>query len=100
MKNACMNACSGEKESANHQPESRAVPYLMPTQAFLFCRWGFAQRWIHSIRQQELDGMRIAQREGGDLPLDVGAVTDANNVQFPGEPGGDALHRIGGQRAG
>ena len=55
---------------------------------------------IHAVGQQHLDRMRVAQRERGDLALDVGAVADADDVQFPGEPGGDALHGVGGQRAG
>ena len=42
--------------------------------------------------------MRVAQREGGDLALDVGAVADAHDVQLPREAGGDALHGVGRQR--
>ncbi len=54
---------------------------------------------IHAVGQQDLDGVRIAQREGGDLALDVGAVADADDIQLPGESGRNALHRVGGQRA-
>ncbi len=43
--------------------------------------------------------MRIAQRERGDLALDVGAVADAHDIQFAREPAGHALHGIGGERA-
>src|SRR5579862_2495745 len=52
---------------------------------------------VHAIRQQDFDGMRVAQREGGHLSLDVGAVADAHDVQFLGEPGGNTLHGVAGQ---
>src|SRR4051794_30714970 len=42
--------------------------------------------------------MRVAQRERGDLSLDVGAIPDADDVQLADESGADALHRVGGQR--
>ena len=45
------------------------------------------------------DRMRIAQREGRDLALDVGAVADADDVQLAREPARDALHRVRRQRA-
>ena len=32
--------------------------------------------------------------------FDVGAVADADDVQFPGEAGGDTLDGVGRQRAG
>ena len=45
------------------------------------------------------DRMRIAQGERRDLALHVGAVADADDVQFAREPARDALHGIRGQRA-
>ena len=55
---------------------------------------------IDAIGQQHLDRMRIAQRERGDLALDVGAVADADDVELAREPGRNALNGVGGQRPG
>ena len=54
---------------------------------------------IDAVRQQELDRVRIAEREGRDLALDVGAIADADNIQLARESGGDTLDGVRGQRA-
>ena len=55
---------------------------------------------IYAIGQQDLDGMRVTQRESRDLALDIGTVADADDIEFTNESGRNALHRIGGERAG
>ncbi len=52
------------------------------------------------VGQTELDRMRVASVNDHDAALDVGAVADADDVEFLREPGRDTLHRVGGQRAG
>src|ERR1035441_7335669 len=59
----------------------------------------FIDLQIHAVRQQQFDGVGVAQRENRDAPSDVGAVTDADDIEFPNEPGRDALNRIGGEGA-
>src|SRR5579863_6223868 len=54
---------------------------------------------IHTIWQQNLDGMRLTESERGDAALDVRAIPDAHDIQFPREPGGDAVDGIGRERA-
>ena len=55
---------------------------------------------VDAIGQKELDRMRIAQSEGRDPALDVGAVSDADDVQFAVNPRRDTLNGVGGERAG
>ena len=52
-----------------------------------------------AVRQQVLDRVRIAEREGRDLALDVHSVTGSDHIQFAREAGRNALHCVRGQRA-
>src|ERR1019366_8968680 len=54
---------------------------------------------IHAGGEQNLDRVRVPQRERGDLSLDFGAVADAMDLQVPGESRRTAVHGVGGQRA-
>src|SRR5579864_7051503 len=47
---------------------------------------------LDSGRQQNLNGVRIAQRESGDVTLHVGAIAHARDIQLPGKSRGDALY--------
>src|ERR1700693_5237816 len=45
---------------------------------------------LNTRRQQNLDGVRIAQRESCDVALHVGAISDARNIQLAGKTRSDA----------
>src|ERR1700721_3906134 len=55
---------------------------------------------IHALGQQQFDGVRVAQSEGSDLALYVGAIAGAGDVELAREAGGHALYSGGGQGAG
>src|SRR6185503_9326771 len=57
-------------------------------------------RDLDAGRDRVHDGMRVPEREHDLLPLDVGAVADAHDVELLGEALGDAADRVVGQGAG
>src|ERR1035438_3104782 len=59
----------------------------------------FVDLQIDTIRQQHLDRMRVTQGERGNLAFHVRTVADAHDVELPGEPGRNALHRVCGKRS-
>src|SRR5579863_2451990 len=59
----------------------------------------FVDLHVDPIRQIELDRVGIAERKRRDASLDITAVPDADDVQFPCETGRDALDGIGRQGA-
>src|ERR1700687_619688 len=60
----------------------------------------FVDRNLNAFGNLELDGMRLAEREGNDFTFELRAVSDAHDVQILLEALRDAVHRVGDERTG
>src|SRR5215471_14957915 len=72
--------------------------YLMPLP--LYGSGSRSARSLAAVRQREHHRMRVAQRQGDRLTLDLRSVADADDVELSLEAVLDAVHHVRHQRAG